>query len=96
MVGLLGGATERQNYHVIAPDQRHAWDILVWRNGGTHRGDGKRLTDYWAFGRPILSPAPARVIEAINSCPTTSRATWTRYVPPVTTSSSTWATASTP
>ena len=64
-----GGATERQNYHVIAPDQRHAWDILVWRNGGTHRGDGKRLTDYWAFGRPILSPAPARVIEAVDGLP---------------------------
>ena len=47
-----GGATELQNYHVIAPDQRHAWDILVWRKGGTHHGDGKRLTDYWAFGRP--------------------------------------------
>jgi peptidase M23-like protein len=61
-----GGPTERQNYHVIAPDQRHAWDILVWRNGGTHRGDGKRLTDYWAFGRPILAPAPATVIEAVD------------------------------
>lgn len=64
-----GGATERQNYHVIAPDQRHAWDILVWRNGGTHRGDGKRLTDYWAFGWPILAPAPARVIEAVDGLP---------------------------
>ena len=54
---------------MIAPDQRHAWDILVWRNGGTHRGDGKRLTDYWAFGRPILAPAPARVIEAVDGLP---------------------------
>jgi murein DD-endopeptidase MepM/ murein hydrolase activator NlpD len=64
-----GGATERQNYHVIAPDQRHAWDILVWRNGGTHRRDGKHLTDYWAFGRRILAPAPARVIEAVDGLP---------------------------
>jgi murein DD-endopeptidase MepM/ murein hydrolase activator NlpD len=61
-----GGATELQNYHVVAMDQRHAWDIVVWRNGGTHRGDGKRLTDYWAFGRRILAPAPARVIEVVD------------------------------
>jgi murein DD-endopeptidase MepM/ murein hydrolase activator NlpD len=64
-----GGRTERENYHVIAPDQRHAWDILVWRNGGTHHGNGKRLIDYWAFGRPILAPAPARVIEAVDGLP---------------------------
>lgn len=61
-----GGPTELQNYHVVAPDQRHAWDILVWRNGGTHRGDGKQLTDYWAFGRPVLAPAPAKVIEVVK------------------------------
>jgi murein DD-endopeptidase MepM/ murein hydrolase activator NlpD len=54
---------------VVASDQRHAWDILVWRNGGTHRGDGKRLTDYWAFGRRILAPAAARVIEAVDGLP---------------------------
>lgn len=61
-----GGATERQNYHALSLDQRHAWDILVWRNGGTHRGDGKRLEDYWAFNRPVLAPADARVVEVAD------------------------------
>ncbi len=28
-----GGPTERQNYHVVAPDQRHAYDLVVWRFG---------------------------------------------------------------
>jgi murein DD-endopeptidase MepM/ murein hydrolase activator NlpD len=64
-----GGPTERQNYHVVAPDQRHAWDILVWKNGGTHRGAGRRLGDYWAFGRRVLAPADARVVEAVDGLP---------------------------
>jgi hypothetical protein len=37
-----GGSTERQNYHVVAPDQRHAYDLVVWRSGGTHHGRGTR------------------------------------------------------
>ena len=48
-----GGATERQNYHVVAPDQRHAYDLVGWRAGATHRGSGSRNADYWAWGRPV-------------------------------------------
>lgn len=29
-----GGNTQRQNYHVIAPDQRHAFDFVAWQAGG--------------------------------------------------------------
>jgi hypothetical protein len=59
-----GGPTERQNYHVVAPDQRHAYDLVVWRGGGTHRGAGTRNDDYWAWGRPLLAPADGVVVAA--------------------------------
>jgi len=61
-----GGDTERQNYHVVVPDQRHAYDIVIWRNGATHRGDGTRNEDYWAFGKPILAPAAGEIVIAVD------------------------------
>jgi murein DD-endopeptidase MepM/ murein hydrolase activator NlpD len=61
-----GGRTERQNYHVRAPDQRHAYDLVVWRSGGTHRGTGTRNADYWAWGRPVLAPAAGTVVAAVD------------------------------
>jgi murein DD-endopeptidase MepM/ murein hydrolase activator NlpD len=57
-----GGPTERQNYHAVAADQRHAYDFVVWRDGSTHRGAGTRNADYWAWGRPLLAPADAVVV----------------------------------
>jgi hypothetical protein len=63
---VWGGNEEIVNYHVIAPDQRHAMDILVWQNGSTHRGDGTACDQYYAWGRPVLSPADAVVTEAID------------------------------
>ena len=45
-----GGPTERQNYHVVAPDQRHAYDLVVWRSGGTHRGTGARQRGLLGMG----------------------------------------------
>ena len=61
-----GGPTERQNYHVVAPVQRHAYDLVVWRFGATHRGAGTKNADYWAWGRSLLSPASGRVIEVVD------------------------------
>ncbi len=61
-----GGPTERQNYHVVAPDQRHAYDLVMWRLGGTHRGAGTENADYWAWGKAVLAPAAGRVVEAVD------------------------------
>jgi len=61
-----GGPTERQNYHVVAPDQRHAYDLVVWQLGATHRGSGTKNADYWAWGRALLAPAAGRVVEIAN------------------------------
>jgi len=63
---VWGGPTERQNYHVVAPDQRHAYDLLVWKAGGTHRGSGIRNADYWAWGKRVLAPAAGVVVRAVD------------------------------
>jgi hypothetical protein len=59
-----GGPTERQNYHAPTPDQRHAYDLVQWRRGGTARGKGTRNRDYFAFDRRVVAPADGVVVEA--------------------------------
>lgn len=60
-----GGATNAVNYHARLPDQRWAYDLLVTEQGRSHRGNGKALTDYFAFDRPVRAPA-AGVIRAAH------------------------------
>jgi hypothetical protein len=59
-----GGTKVEQNYHVAHADQRHAYDIVILKKLATHRGDGKKNEDYYAFGMPILAPADGTIIEA--------------------------------
>jgi hypothetical protein len=66
---LWGGDTATMNYHVIAPDQRHAYDIVMWKDGSTHTGDGKKNEDYFCWGQPIVAPADATVTEVENGAP---------------------------
>lgn len=64
-----GGDTRAQNYHVDYADQRHAFDILAVKDGKTHEGDGKQLSQYFAWGRKIVAPADAVVSEAVDGLP---------------------------
>lgn len=64
-----GGGTPQQNYHVVAPNQRWAYDLLVTRDGKTHQGDGKHLTDYYIYDMPILSPCDGEVISVFGDDP---------------------------
>jgi murein DD-endopeptidase MepM/ murein hydrolase activator NlpD len=61
-----GGDTETENRHVVAQDQRHALDILLWKDGGTHAGDGTANEDYWAYGQPVLAPAAGTVVTTVD------------------------------
>lgn len=62
-----GGRTREQNYHVIARDQRFAYDIVVRRDGSTHTGDGTRADQYYCWGRPILAPGAGTIVTAADS-----------------------------
>jgi murein DD-endopeptidase MepM/ murein hydrolase activator NlpD len=52
-----GGADLRDNYHAVMPDQRWAYDLLVARDGRTHRDEGSRVDQYYAYGLPVRAPA---------------------------------------
>jgi hypothetical protein len=60
-----GGPTLTVNYHATLPDQRWAYDLLIANEGRTFRSDGRRLDDYYAYGRPVLAPASG-VVRAIH------------------------------
>lgn len=64
-----GGDVALQNYHVVAQDQRHALDLVVWKDGGTHQGDGTANEDYWAYGQKVIAPAGGTVVAAIDGLP---------------------------
>ncbi len=66
---LWGGDTLPENYHARSPSQRHAYDILIWKDGGTHRGDGTANEDYWAWGQPVLAPATGTVVTVLDGIP---------------------------
>ena len=54
-------APEIGAHHLVAPDQRHAYDFAIWRDGGTYRGTGVANEDYWCWGQQVLAPADGRV-----------------------------------
>jgi Peptidase family M23 len=64
-----GGRSVKENYHAAYPDQRFAYDILNFRNGTSHMGDGKENSDYFCFEKPIVSPGAGVVVEAVDGIP---------------------------
>lgn len=66
---VWGGRTVEQNYHAEYRDQRFAMDLLVTVDGKTHKDQGRKLTDYYCYGRPILAPAAGVVVWSQDSLP---------------------------
>lgn len=64
-----GGRTLAENYHAASKSQRFAYDMLIMKDGVSHTGDGKKLTDYYSFGADILAPAPGTVVWSCDSLP---------------------------
>ena len=58
-----GGRDAMHNYHVVAADQRFAYDFYVVADRRPHRGEGKANEDYYCFGEPVLAPAAGRVVQ---------------------------------
>lgn len=64
---LWGGDTKTLNQHHGIPNQNYAFDFLMADNNGkTHRNDGKKNDDYFAFGRKVLAPANGVVTDVIQ------------------------------
>ncbi|MEK7435000.1 MAG: peptidoglycan DD-metalloendopeptidase family protein [Cyanobacteriota bacterium] len=64
---LWGGDTEDLNYHVISKAQKNAFDILKTdEKGQSHKNNGSKNEDYFAFGEEIISPCDGEVVLAVN------------------------------
>ena len=64
-----GGPDALHNYHVSAAPQRHAYDFVIWKDGGTFSGDGTQVTDYYAYGQPVLTPVDGTVVTVVDGLP---------------------------
>ena len=59
-----GGIDKAHSHSWNVITQRYAYDFYITDDQGkSHQGDGKRLEDYYAFGRAVLAPADGTVIE---------------------------------
>jgi murein DD-endopeptidase MepM/ murein hydrolase activator NlpD len=77
-----GGRTPEQNYHVNARDQRFAYDLVMHRDGKSHRGDGSRPEDYYCWDQPILAPAAGTIVAAVDEFPDQKPGTMDAKNPP--------------
>ncbi len=48
---------------------KHAYDFVIKKNSKTYKNDGLFLDDYYAFGKPILSPVSGHVIAFRDDLP---------------------------
>jgi murein DD-endopeptidase MepM/ murein hydrolase activator NlpD len=62
-----GAAPSLHSHHRWAPMEQFAHDLVqIGPNFDTHRGDGARFADYYAYGQPILAAAAGTVVSAVN------------------------------
>lgn len=75
-----GGDTLAVNQHVTHKSQRRAADLLkVGTDGKTHTGDGKKNSDYLAYGQDILAAADGKVETVIDGVPENEPGTLNPY-----------------
>lgn len=64
-----GGRTIAENYHAVDPGQRFAIDLLVMEEGQSYAGDPAQVENYHCWDRPVLAPAPGRVVSVVDGLP---------------------------
>jgi hypothetical protein len=62
---VWGGDRLEQNYHVIAPDQRWAYDFVV----EPYFTSSTKLEDYGCYGVSVVAPISGYVVEAQDGVP---------------------------
>jgi murein DD-endopeptidase MepM/ murein hydrolase activator NlpD len=66
---IWGGPTEFRNYHAVSPQQRHALDLVIWKDGATYSGEGLDVEDYYAYGQTLHAPVAGEVVAVESSHP---------------------------
>jgi murein DD-endopeptidase MepM/ murein hydrolase activator NlpD len=64
-VWYVGNGPTFHGPHRWSPMEEFAFDLVqVDAQGNTHRGDGTRFSDYYAYGQPVYAAADGRVVTA--------------------------------
>ncbi|GAB3935678.1 peptidoglycan DD-metalloendopeptidase family protein [Mucilaginibacter myungsuensis] len=62
-----GGDTKEQNYHIIYPDLKNAFDVFIKGSSGkTFKNGGRTNPDYYAFGKELLAPCDGEIVLAVD------------------------------
>ncbi|NND10557.1 MAG: M23 family metallopeptidase, partial [Flavobacteriaceae bacterium] len=61
-----GGTSVDKNYHVAYDNQKYAYDIMMVKDGVSHKGDPKVNDNYYVFGKDIIAPCDAQVVQVIT------------------------------
>lgn len=61
-----GGTSVDKNYHVAYDNQKYAYDIMMVKDGVSHKGDPKVIDNYYVFGKDIIAPCDAQVVQVIT------------------------------
>jgi len=61
-----GGTEVEKNYHVAYDNQKYAYDIMILKDGSSHKGDHKVNANYYVFGKDIIAPCDAKVVQVIT------------------------------
>ena len=64
----VGAAPSLHSHHRWAVNEEFALDLVaLGLDGKTHKGDGARLDDYYAYGRDVLAVADGTVVEVASN-----------------------------
>lgn len=64
-VWYVGSGPSFNTPHRWSPMEEFAFDLVQVEQGSTHRGDGARFTDYYAYGKPVLAAAEGIVVSVV-------------------------------
>ena len=69
-VAVNGGVDKKSSHSWDIPTQRYAYDFLMLdESGKSHVGDGKKVGDYYCYGKEVLAPADGEVVEVGSGYP---------------------------
>jgi murein DD-endopeptidase MepM/ murein hydrolase activator NlpD len=68
----VGAGQGLHSHHRWAVPEEFALDIVrLGETGSTHRGDGSKRTDYYAYGADVLAAADGAVVTVVDAMPET-------------------------
>ena len=64
---MQGGRTMYDNANAASDESRYTVSFLYVKDGMAFDGNGRKNTDYYCYGQPILAPAAGTIVQASNT-----------------------------